>query len=58
MARVKNNCSKELVKPLKKVKIENHSTVSCSTRTRPYLSDSTPPAHPPIADVMSAPVAM
>src|SRR5271167_2625468 len=35
MARVKNSCAKECVKPLKKVKTANHNTVSCRMRARP-----------------------
>ncbi len=56
--RVTNSCSDDCVKPLRKVKKLNHSTVSCSTRTRPYLSARMPASQPPIAELISAPVAI
>ena len=36
----------------------NHSTVPCSTTTRPYRSARMPAAQPPTAEVTSAAVAM
>jgi hypothetical protein len=57
-ARVTNSCSGECVKPLRKVKALNHSTVTCSMRTRPYRSARMPASQPPMAEVISAPVAM
>src|SRR3984893_10177055 len=35
MVRVNSSCPYECVNPLKKVNAANHSTVRCSTRTRP-----------------------
>ena len=57
-ARAIKSCSKLWAKPLRKVKTENHRMVSCSVRTRPMRSASSPAAQPPTAEHSSVTVAI
>ncbi len=52
--RVKSNCQKLLVNPLRKVKSANQRMVNCKTWVRPKRSASNPASQPPMADMSKA----